>query len=57
MFNCRKEGVEKINKMFGLNVSVECNVDIENYNVYSSGEEPETPEDPEEGVKDNEKTD
>lgn len=57
MFNCRKEGVEKINKMFGLNVSVECNVDIENYNVYSSEKEPAAPEDPEEGVEDNEKTD
>ena len=43
MFNCRKEGIKKINEMFGLNISVECNVNIENYNITSSEKEPEAP--------------
>lgn len=33
MFVCRKRGAEQINKMFGTNITVECNVDIENYSI------------------------
>lgn len=59
MFNCRKEGIKKVNEMFGLNISVECNVNIENYNITSSEKEPEAlPEDDkQEGGSENEKTD
>lgn len=28
MFECRKKGAEEVNAMFGLNVSVKCNVDL-----------------------------
>ena len=35
MFNSRKEGIEKVNALFGTNISVECNVNIENYSITS----------------------
>lgn len=56
MFNCRKEGIKKVNKMFGTRISVECNVNIENYNIMTSEKEPAAAP-AEEGEKENEKTD
>ena len=47
MFECRKEGINKVNKLYGTNITVECNVDISNY----SETDPEAV--PEEGVNDN----
>lgn len=47
MFECRKEGIDKVNKLYGTNITVECNVDISNY----SETDPEAV--PEEGVNDN----
>lgn len=37
MFECRKEGIRKVNNLYGTNITVECNVDISNY----SEEDPE----------------
>lgn len=39
MFKCRQRGAEEINKMFGTNISVECNVDIANESVTDPEEE------------------
>lgn len=33
MFECRKEGIRKVNAMFGTDITVECNVDISNYSI------------------------
>lgn len=33
MFECRKEGIRKVNEMYGTDITVECNVDISNYSV------------------------
>lgn len=33
MFECRKEGIRKVNTMFGTDITVECNVDISNYSI------------------------
>lgn len=41
MFECRKKGAEEINKMFGTNIAVECNVDISNYAVKDPEQSPE----------------
>lgn len=38
MFECRKEGIRKVNDLYGTNITVECNVDISNY----SEEDPES---------------
>ena len=42
MFECRKEGIKKVNAMFGTDITVECNVDISNYDI-NDPEEAETP--------------
>ena len=57
MFNSRKEGIAKVNEIFGTNISVECNVNIENYDIQSedAAELKEEPTEKEAG--DNEKTD
>lgn len=57
MFNSRKEGIAKVNEIFGTNITVECNVNIENYDIQSEGaaELKEEPKEKEAG--DNEKTD
>ena len=57
MFNSRKEGIAKVNEIFGTNISVECNVNIENYDIKSedAAELKEEPTEKEAG--DNEKTD
>lgn len=57
MFNSRKEGIKKVNEIFGTNISVECNVNIENYDIQSedAAELKEEPTEKEAG--DNEKTD
>lgn len=41
MFECRKKGAEEINKMFGTDITVECNVDISNYAVKDPEQSPE----------------
>lgn len=33
MFECRKAGIAEVNKLFGTDIEVECNVDISNYSV------------------------
>lgn len=33
MFECRKAGIAKVNKLFGTDIEVECNVDISNYDI------------------------
>lgn len=33
MFESRKEGIRKVNAMFGTDITVECNVDISNYSM------------------------
>lgn len=57
MFNSRKKGIAKVNEIFGTNISVECNVNIENYDIKSedAAELKEEPSEKEAG--DNEKTD
>lgn len=61
MYNCRIEGIRKVNEMFGTNISVECNVNIENYNIQSEAEAEKDPEgapaSDSEGGEENEKTD
>lgn len=47
MFECRKAGIAEVNKLFGTDIEVECNVDISNYSVndpeaVKEGEENET---------------
>lgn len=48
MFECRKSGIDAVNKKFGTNITVECNVDISNYSITDPEEEAE------EGAGDNE---
>lgn len=57
MFNSRKEGITKVNAIFGTNITVECNVNIENYDIQSedAAELKEEPTGKEAG--ENEKTD
>lgn len=45
MFKCRQRGAEEINKMFGTNITVECNVDIANESVTDPEEERKEAED------------
>ena len=33
MFECRKEGIRKVNELYGTDIEVVCNVDISNYEV------------------------
>ncbi|MBP5433396.1 hypothetical protein [Ruminococcus sp.] len=35
MFNSRMEGIKKVNEIFGTDITVECNVNIENYDIRS----------------------
>lgn len=53
MYNSRVEGINKVNELYGTDITVECNVDISNYNILREGSRKEA----EEGVKENEKTD
>lgn len=39
MFNCRKKGAEEINRIFGTNISVRCNVDIDSDNKIENEKE------------------
>lgn len=50
MFDCRKEGIDRVNKLYGTNISVECNVDISNYEIT----DPEEPAEKKEGEADDE---
>lgn len=50
MFDCRKEGIDRVNKLYGTNISVECNVDISNYKIT----DPEEPAKKKEGEADDE---
>lgn len=53
MFESRKEGIRKVNAMFGTDITVECNVDISNYSI----EDPEAvPSEVKEGEADDEAT-
>lgn len=53
MFECRKEGIRKVNAMFGTDITVECNVDISNYDIKDPEEaEAPAPEEPKEGEDD-----
>lgn len=56
MFNSRKEGIAKVNEIFGTNISVECNVNIENYDIKTE-DSAELKEPTEKEAGDNEKTD
>lgn len=40
MFDCRKEGIDRVNRLYGTNIIVECNVDISNYEITDPEEEP-----------------
>lgn len=44
MFECRKAGIAEVNKLFGTNIEVECNVDISNYSVKDPEEASEVKE-------------
>lgn len=53
MFMCRKKGAEEINKMFGTQITVECNVEIANESVNDPEETPDERGGSDDGTQEN----
>ena len=53
MFMCRVKGAEEINKMFGTQITVECNVEIANESVKDPEETPDERGAEDNGIKEN----